>query len=397
MNDRLKEKTNEVTTLKREIASSSTDVRNMKQLQAQLEVLRDEKWQYTTRINKLEVELRDVELKRAEQSGFELDRLKLELKSTIADKKSIESEMSKQIDSLRQLHTHAVEETRNRDRRIALLEKELIGLREMISDDSLDDVCLGDQSAQPKNALIEERDRLLVEIKTLSEEIVSLKSSSESTLLSELKSKLARSEQAREELETNRSHIISTKDKEMDRLHFQLAETRKQSEARESEQLNLLKKLEVEYRQLQDEFAIRMREKNSKIVALEQTLAAQEQVVGTMSNEMDQLQNGMEKISVQRRAEIEELNQELMEYTSKATRLEREVLALSMKLDDKKLQHKAEVQKLKDRIAAIESGNDTYEKYDDKHRERELQEKIEHLKWLVRLYSMHDLSPRDSL
>jgi hypothetical protein len=397
LNDRLKEKTNEVTTLKREIASSSTDVRNMKQLQAQLEVLRDEKWQYTTRINKLEVELRDVELKRAEQSGFELDRLKLELKSTIADKKSIESEMSKQIDSLRQLHTHAVEETRNRDRRIALLEKELIGLREMISDDSLDDVCLGDQSAQPKNALIEERDRLLVEIKTLSEEIVSLKSSSESTLLSELKSKLARSEQAREELETNRSHIISTKDKEMDRLHFQLAETRKQSEARESEQLNLLKKLEVEYRQLQDEFAIRMREKNSKIVALEQTLAAQEQVVGTMSNEMDQLQNGMEKISVQRRAEIEELNQELMEYTSKATRLEREVLALSMKLDDKKLQHKAEVQKLKDRIAAIESGNDTYEKYDDKHRERELQEKIEHLKWLVRLYSMHDLSPRDSL
>jgi hypothetical protein len=358
----------------------------MKQLQAQLEVLRDEKWKYTTRINKLEVELRDFELKRAEESGFELDRLKLELKSVIAEKNSTESEMSKQIDSLRQLHTHAVEETRKRDGRIALLEKELIGLREKISDDSLDDVCLGDQTGQPKKALIEERDRLLVEIKTLSEEIVSLRSSSASKLLAELKSKLAHSEQMREELEMDRSHIISTKDKEMDRLHFQLAETRKQSEARELEQLSLLKKLEVEYHQLQDEFATRMREKNTTIVALEQTLAAQEQVVGTMSNEMDQLQNGMEKISVQRRAEIEELNQELMEYTSKATRLEREVLALSMKLDDKKLQHKAEIQKLKNRIAAIESGDDSYEKYDDRQRERELQEKIEHLKWLVRLH-----------
>jgi uncharacterized coiled-coil protein SlyX len=170
----------------------------------------------------------------------------------------------------------------------------------------------------------------------------------------------------------------------MDRLHLQLAETRKQSEARELEQLSLLKKLEAEYHHLQEEFTIRMREKNSKIVALEQTLAAQEQVVGTMSNEMDQLQNGMEKVSVQRRAEIEELNQELMEYTSKTTRLEREVLALTMKLDDKKLQHKAEVQKLKDRIDAIESGNVRYDRHDDKQRERELQEKIEHLKWLVR-------------
>jgi len=45
----------------------------------------------------------------------------------------------------------------------------------------------------------------------------------------------------------------------------------------------------------------------------------------------------MEKISVQRRAEIEELQQELMNYTTKATRLECEVMALSMKLDDKKL------------------------------------------------------------
>lgn len=384
MNDRLREKTNEIAAVKREIASSSADVRNIKHLQSQIDELREEKWKYTNRINKLEVELRDVELKRAEQSGFEFDRLKLELKSAIAEKDATEDKMSKQIDSLRQLHSHAVEELRNRDGRIALLEKELLELREKVSDDSYDDIFLDDNTCQSKKQLTEERDTLLVKIKTLSEEIESLRGVSESRLLSELKSKLAQSEQVREELEKDRSNIISSKDKEMDRLHLQLAETRKQSEARELEQLSLLKKLEAEYHHLQEEFTIRMREKNSKIVALEQTLAAQEQVVGTMSNEMDQLQNGMEKVSVQRRAEIEELNQELMEYTSKATRLEREVLVLTMKLDDKKLQHKAEVQKLKDRIDAIESGNVRYDRHDDKQRERELQEKIEHLKWLVR-------------
>ncbi|KAL3788538.1 hypothetical protein ACHAW5_009384 [Stephanodiscus triporus] len=382
LNARLKEKTSEITALKREIASSSADVRNMKHLQSQLDELREEKWKYSTRINKLEVELRDVELKKAEQSGFEFDRLKLELKSAIADKAETEDKMSKQIDSLRQLHSHAVEEVRKRDGKIALLEKELTELRGKISDDSLDDVFLDDQTGQSKVQLIEERDMLLIKIDNLSEEIESLRGVSESMMLSELKSKLARSEQVREELEKDRLHFMSNKDKEMDRLHLQLAETRQQSEARELEQLNLLKKLETENQQLQEKFAIQIMEKNSKIVALEQTLAAQEQVVGTMSNEMDQLQNGMEKISIQRRAEIEELNQELMDYTSKATRLEREVLALTMKLDDKKLKHKAEVQKLKDRIAAIESGDVQYDKHDVELRESELQEKNEHLKWL---------------
>ena len=86
MNDRLREKTNEIAAVKREIASSSADVRNIKHLQSQIDELREEKWKYTNRINKLEVELRDVELKRVEQSGFEFDRMKLELKSAIAEK-----------------------------------------------------------------------------------------------------------------------------------------------------------------------------------------------------------------------------------------------------------------------------------------------------------------------
>lgn len=388
LNVRLKEKSNEIHSLKREIASSSVDIRNMKHLQSQLDELREEKRTYTNRINKLEVELRDVELRKAEKDGYEVERLKLELKSAKADKDETAEKMNKQVDSLRQLHSHAADELRSRDRKIASLEKEMIDLREIMAEESMDDVFLNDREGQfvgqlNNKELIDERDMLLAKVKTLTGEIEYLKNMSESTQISELKEKLARSEQVREELEKDRAHVMTNKDKEMDRLRLQLAETRQKSEDRDVEQLSLLKKFEAKNDQLQEEFAMRMREKNSKIIALEQTLSAQEQVVDTMSSEMDQLQNGMEKVAIHRRAEIEELNQELMDYTSKATRLEREVLALSMKLDDKKLRHKAEVQKLKDRIAATESGDNFHNaNRDDKQQENELKEKNEHLKWL---------------
>jgi len=386
LNARLKEKTNEIASLKRELASSAMEIRNAKHLQSQLDDLREEKRNNCIRINKLEVELRNVELKQAEDIGYEVERLKLELKNAIADKERTESAMTKQIDSLRKLRNHAEDDLRERERKIASLEKEVKELKETISEDDFDDVFLDDKPGQSKKELMAERDSLIVKIETLEQEIVSLRSVSESKQLSELKTKLAQSEQVRAELERDRLQFNADKDREMDRLHKQLSETRQSFEARELEHLSLLKKLECENNELREEFAVRIKEKNSKIVALEQTLAAQEQVVGNMSNEMDQLQNGMERIAIQRRAEIEELQQELMDYTTKSTRLEREVMALSMKLEDKKLKHKAEMAKMKDKIAALESEPSLervvrHDKHDVKH---ELEEKNEHLKWLVR-------------
>ena len=389
MNARLKEKTNEIASLKREIASSAVEIRNAKHLQSQLDDLREEKRHNCSRINKLEVELRNVELKQAEDIGYEVERLKLELKTAIAEKERTETNMTKQIDSLRKLRNHAEDDLREREKKIASLEKELKELKETISEDDFDDVFLDDKPGQSKKELIEERDLLLVKIETLEQDIESLRSASESKQLSELRTKLALSEQVRVELEQDRLQFNANKDRDMDRLHKQLSEARQNYESREMEHLSQMKKLECENRELRDEFATRIKEKNSKIVALEQTLAAQEQVVGTMSTEMDQLQNGMEKISIQRRAEIEELQQELMDYTTKSTRLEREVLALSMKLEDKKLKHKAEMSKMKEKIAALESEPSLgrvirHDKHDAKH---ELEEKNEHLKWLVRFCS----------
>ena len=363
----------------------------MKSLQSQLDQLRDDKRHNVSRINQLEAELRDAEFKKAADNGYELERLKLELKNAIDDKAMTEDKLTKQIESLRKLRNHAVEDfekkLKDRDEQISSLEKELLELKERMSEDDFDDIFLDESKpVQSKKELSDERDLLLAKIKTLGEEIESLKASTESQQVSELKSKLELSEKVREELEMDRSLFNSNKDREMDRLHKQLSEARESQTARELEQLGLLKKLESENSEMREEFSIRIQEKNSKIVALEQTLSAQEQVVSNMSREMDQLQNGMEKISVQRRAEIEELQQELMDYTSKSTSLEREVLALSMKLDDKKLKHKTTVTKLKEKIASLEE-SETPMRYNKKHsgdtnRESELEEKNDHLKWL---------------
>lgn len=421
LNTRLKEKSSEVASLRREIASSSAEVRNAKKLEQQLVELNEENNRNLIRINNLEVKLRDADLKNAGVDGFQVERLKLELKNTVADKEATEERLNKQIDSLRKLRNHAVEdfEAKLRDRagQIASLENELLELREKVLDEDFDDIFLDEKPGSLKNQLIEERNQLLSKNEALVKEVETLRASASSAQLlelrdklarlekqrekleksgpilntqqvSELKSKLAQSEQFREQLEKDLSQINSSKDKEMDHLHKQLSDAREAQSIREQEQLSTLKRLESENSKTQEEFRVRMKEKNAKIVALEQTLAAQEQVVGNMSNEMDQLQNGMEKVSVQRRAEIEEISQELMDYTSRATRLERECMALSMKLDEKKLKHRADVAKLKDRIATLESETPIERslrhdaKNNDSKRESELTEKNDHLKWI---------------
>jgi len=355
---RLKEKTSEIASLKRDIASTSADVRQLKTLEVEVRELKEEKRLNVARINKLEVEMRDTELHRAEEDGYEVERLKLEVKSAISDKEMAEDKLTRQIESLRKLRNHAVDEyeskLQQRDKQITCLEKEILELKEQVDSNIFDEVDVSN-SGQTNQQLAEERDMLLTKLEAKSEEIESLKTKIETLDTSELTLRLAHSERLRDELETDQAVFNARKDKELDRLRRQLADAREAQTARELEQVSLLKKLESENEEIQKEFNVRMTEKNSKIVALEQTLAAQEQVVGNMSNEMDQLQNGMEKISIQRRAEIEEMQEELMDYTGKAARLEREVTSLSMKLNDKKTKHKAEVSKLKDRISALES------------------------------------------
>ena len=106
LNDRLKEKSSEIASLKREIASSSADVRNVKNLERQLDELKEDKRSNVSRINQLEAELRDLDMKRAEEVGFKVERLKIELQNAIDDKKATEETLNQQIGSLRKLRNH---------------------------------------------------------------------------------------------------------------------------------------------------------------------------------------------------------------------------------------------------------------------------------------------------
>ena len=271
LNERLKAKADEVATLKREIASSSSDMRNMKNLQSEVDELREEKRHNTSRIHKLESELRDMELRKAEQDGFQIDRLKIELKNAINDKAMAEDKLTNQIESLRKLRNHTVEDfekqLHEKSEEISALEKELLELKENRGDDDLDDIFLDDdKQGLSKNQLLEERDSLLANIETLGDEVEALRASSEGHLLSDLKDQLAKSEKLREEMEADRSLYNASKDREMDRLHRQMSELREAHTAREMEQLSLLKKLETENYDMREEFTIRMQEKNSKIV-----------------------------------------------------------------------------------------------------------------------------------
>lgn len=397
LNATVAEKDAQIAKLQKDVSSSSSaeDIQIIKNLEMKLKQLESTKKRNLDRIDELEFQLaetesklKDMEAENAKNDCFKLEKLQLELKNALTDKELVETKLTKQIDSIRKLRNHAVEEfeaqLKERDNHVAALEKELLDLRERIDDDDIfDEVGLDGNTASDAT-----KDELEYKIQALNAEIETLRATTETAEVEELKKQLAESERMRGVLEMNRTIFNSGKDEEIDRLRQELSTAKEDRSKREMDQIALLKKLNAENEEMREDFTVRLREKNAKITALEQTLAAQEQVVGTMSNEMDQLQNGMEKVAIQRRAELEEMQQELMDYTAKSTKLEREVMALTMKLDESKLRHRAKVDKLKEKISELESESPLEriahpERDDVNQREsNKLKEKTEHLKWL---------------
>ena len=68
------EKAGEVASLRRDITSTSEVKREAKSLKLQVSELKEDKRLCMAQIDKLEVELRDVELQRAEVDGFAMER-----------------------------------------------------------------------------------------------------------------------------------------------------------------------------------------------------------------------------------------------------------------------------------------------------------------------------------
>jgi chromosome segregation ATPase len=101
---------------------------------------------------------------------------------------------------------------------------------------------------------------------------------------------------------------------------------------------------------LREQLELEIEDKIQQIYALEHTLHAQEQIVNTMRSEMDQLQSSMEHATKSRRDEVDDMEQQVMSVEAKALKQEREIVALKIQLEEQKLEHKADVVKLKDAL-----------------------------------------------
>eukprot|EP00978_Attheya_sp_CCMP212_P026800 scaffold88881_cov49-Attheya_sp.AAC.1 len=174
------------------------------------------------------------------------------------------------------------------------------------------------------------------------------------------------------------------KDVSIDGLRKELAQAKGKSAGGSEEFMQKMRALSSENERLKDELETKLSLKNDKIMALEQTLGAQQQVVDHMRSEMDHLQSGMERTTQTRRAELEDMQQEVMDKSAKLAKQEREITAFKMEREEIRLRHQDEIEKLKKSIESLE--RDTPMQRDVKNQltsqiNDEFKDKLEKLKW----------------
>uniref|UniRef100_A0A7S1ZMT5 Uncharacterized protein n=1 Tax=Trieres chinensis TaxID=1514140 RepID=A0A7S1ZMT5_TRICV len=344
-------------------------------------------------------------------------KLEQDLMDAVSDKESTEERLSKQLESLRKLRESTVQDfeakVRERQQRIEELEQEASAQEErlLLLEKEMGDLKLKTKELQEgaNNDTNESRAQIVARsLADYKEQIELLKSRNSSlvetvkALQDELKSaeesatrmKEDKSDRAHDAEEFERN-VVATYERKMqllrmdhdvamDYLRKELTEAKERTKGLELEKSNLTKALETATGEIKAKLEAKLEIKNARILQLEQTLAAQEEVAGHMRVEMDQLQTGMDKVSLTRRAEIEEMEQELMESATRATKYEREITSLKMKVEERKLRHKDEVEKLKKKIIELQEETPmerNVRAQRDKVREEELNKKIDQLKW----------------
>jgi len=114
------------------------------------------------------------------------------------------------------------------------------------------------------------------------------------------------------------------------------------------------------------------------------------------------LQGSMENNVVSRREEVDELQKDLVDMTSKLAQQEREIKSLQGQMHDKKIEYDAEVSKLKETIAKMEEGEDSDERRTAEDlkmeiRIKEVKERLEKLQWKNTSLSQENAELRDRL
>ena len=256
---------------------------------------------------------------------------------------------------------------------------------------------LAERSASAAAANEEEREELLHEIESLTSQLENAREKikgfeADEAIMNEFKQKLERADEAREESEKNivdtyeRKLSLLTLDKDVtiDKLRKELfleKEANEEELGQMSEQMN---QYQVEISELREELKEEVEKRDMRVMALEHTLAAQEQLVGNMKTEMDHLQGSMEGSAARRREEIDEMQQELLSMTGASAKQEREIQSLKLELQDKETRYKAEVDKLQETITSLEKAPNDRRTAADLQMElrvKEVKDRLEKLKW----------------
>jgi chromosome segregation ATPase len=257
---------------------------------------------------------------------------------------------------------------------------------------------LAEKTARESAAFEEEKEELLAEIESLTQELEEAKGQlkgleKDRALIEDFKHKLETADEARQESEKSivdmyerkLSLLTLDKDTTIDRLRTELSDEKRAS-VEEAEEMKLqLKQYQIEVSELREDMGAEIEQREARIHALESTLEAQEQLVSNMKTEMDHLQGSMEFSVVNRRDEIEEMQEEVMKLTSLTAKQEREISSLKLQLDEKDIGHQADVAKLQETISALENRNQaehrTAADLQMEIRVQEVKDRLEQLKW----------------
>ena len=211
---------------------------------------------------------------------------------------------------------------------------------------------------EKNKSLLKQNDELKIANEDLVKKMMNMTTEVDQHSLDEMRKELdkARSTEKSivESYERQLSALAIDRDVTVESLLQDLAEARGRGEEGMSEMANQLNTLQSENSGLRGQFEVELQAKNQQIYALEHTLHAQEQILENMRAEMDQLQTSMEYATERKRGEVDDLQQEIMQIEGRAMKQEREINAIKVQFNEKKLEHKAEVARLKEVIATLE-------------------------------------------
>jgi chromosome segregation ATPase len=276
-----------------------------------------------------------------ERKHNDIDRLnKKKLETLEAENQS----MNATVDKLRKDNT-------DKSSKFSQLEKELQSLKEV----------------QTKNGMLQ------IEVEQLNRQISELKDSSYHSSDSETVQAYERQMSA---LTMNNNVTIDT-------LRKDLASARARSAEEVARLTNELSKMQEENEELKKQCnadAIRMRDQH--IYALEHTLVAQEKTVDSLRAELHHLQNSMTDAAEQRRNDLQDLQEEILDSQSKLLQQDRECAALKVQLDDCKARYDSDVEKLQKEIDKLKK-SPSAERSFEFHQENlmlEVKKRLEQLK-----------------